>query len=155
MKKLSSFVLGSVLLFGAVACQDVSKTSSDAPNSTQATPEVPNAQTVQNNQEDAQSQVRRDQLNSDIRAREQRNNVTGGDPIRAEDDLESEVRSKLEANIPKSQLTIEAAENGTVTISGLVPDRQDLNKIEPLAKQIKGVKSVVNKVTYAPPTQNQ
>lgn len=151
MKKLTPFLLSSVLLLGTVACQDVSKTSTDAPNSTQESPEAPDAETVQNSQEDAQSQIRRNQLNSDIRAREQRNNITGDDAIRSEDDLESEVRSKLEANIPKSQLTVEATVDGTVTVSGTIPNQQDLSKIEPLSKEIKGVKSVVNKVTFAPP----
>jgi osmotically-inducible protein OsmY len=151
MKKLTPFLLSSVLLLGTVACQDVSKTSTDAPNSTQESPEAPDAQTVQNSQQDAQSEIRRNQLNSDIRAREQRNNITGDDAIRSEDDLESEVRSKLEANIPKSQLTVEATEDGTMTVSGTIPNQQDLSKIEPLSKEIKGVKSVVNKVTFAPP----
>lgn len=151
MKKLTPFLLSSVLLLGTVACQDVSKTSTDAPNSTQESPEAPDAETVQNSQEDAQSQIRRNQLNSDIRSREQRNNITGDDAIRSEDDLESEVRSKLEANIPKSQLTVEATEDGTVTVSGTIPNQQDLSKIEPLSKEIKGVKSVVNQVTFAPP----
>lgn len=151
MKKLTPFLLSSVLLLGTVACQDVSKTSTDAPNSTQESPEAPDAETVQNSQEDAQSQIRRNQLNSDIRSREQRNNITGDDAIRSEDDLESEVRSKLEANIPKSQLTVEATVDGTVTVSGTIPNQQDLSKIEPLSKEIKGVKSVVNQVTFAPP----
>ncbi len=151
MKKLTPFLLSSVLLLGTVACQDVSKTSTDAPNSTQESPEAPDAQTVQNSQQDAQSEIRRNQLNSDIRAREQRNNITGDDAIRSEDDLESEVRSKLEANIPKSQLTVEATEDGTVTVLGTIPNQQDLSKIEPLSKEIKGVKSVVNQVTFAPP----
>jgi hypothetical protein len=43
-------------------------------------------------------------LNSDIRAREQRNNVTGGDGDRANSNLASEVRSKLEANIPRGKI---------------------------------------------------
>jgi hyperosmotically inducible protein len=152
MKKLPTFVLTGVLLLGAFACSDVSKTSSDAPNSTEEVPATPDAETVENSQQDAQSQVRRDQLNSDIRAREERDQITGGSENRTEDDLESEVRSKLEANIPKSQLAVEATEDGTVTVSGTLPNEQDLQKIEPLAKQIRGVKAVVNKVTYAPPT---
>lgn len=151
MKKLTPFLISGVLLLGSVACQDVSKTSTDAPNSTQESPQAPDTETVQNSQEDAQSEVRRNQLNSDIRAREERNNAAGGDAERSEDDLESEVRSKLEANIPKSQLTIEAAEGGAVTVSGTVPNEQDLSKIEPLSKEIKGVNSVVNKATFAPP----
>ncbi len=164
MKKLTTFILGAALIFGTAACQD-SRTSADAPNTagtqenaeqvsnnanTQATP-TPDAESVKETQQDAQSEVRRDQLNSDIRAREQRNNVTGGDADRAEGDLASEVRSKLEANIPRGQLTVDA-EEGAVTVAGTVPSQQDLAKIDSLAKEIKGVKSVTVKATVAPAT---
>lgn len=161
MKNLTTFILGATLLFGAVACQDA-RTSADAPATTgtdenaaqvsnnQATP-TPNVESVQETRQDARNEVRRDQLNSDIRAREQRNNITGGDANRADGDLASEVRSKLEANIPRSQLTVDA-EDGAVTVAGTVPSQQDLAKIDPLAKQIKGVQSVSVKAIVAPAT---
>lgn len=154
MKKLTSLLLGSVLLFGAAACSEGAKTSADAPNNTNQATQSPATESVQNTQGDAASQVRRDQLNSDIRAREQRNNVTGGDTDRAEGDLESEVRSKLEANIQKGQLTVDA-EDGVVTVGGTVQNQQDLAKIDRLAKEIKGVKSVVVKATVAPAQPKQ
>jgi hyperosmotically inducible periplasmic protein len=150
MKKLATLMLSGALLFGAVACTQGERTSADAPANTNATPESPSADSVKNTQEDAASQVRRDQLNSDIRAREQRSNVTGGDTIRDKDDLESEVRSKLEANIQKGQLTVEANDQGGVIVTGTVPNQTDLAKIDRLAKEIKGVKSVTNKATIAP-----
>lgn len=150
MKKLTPFLLSGVLLLGSVACQNAAKTSADSPNTTQESPEAQDAETVQTSKNDAQSEVRRNQLNSDIRSREQRNNATGGDTDRAAGDLKSEVRSKLEANIPKSQLAVDV-EDGAVTITGTVPNQQDVSKIEPLARQIKGVKSVDNKATFAPP----
>lgn len=150
MKKLTPFLLTGVLMFGAVACADNEKTTQNAPDSTnQAQTEAPKAENVQDAQGDATSQVRKDQLNSDIRAREQRNNITGGDADRAEADIENEVRSKLEANITKGQLTIDSKE-GAVTVAGTVPNQQDLAKIAPLAKEIKGVKSVTVKATVAP-----
>lgn len=151
MKKLTTFLLAGVLMFGAAACTNNAKTSADAPDSTKEAPQPPKASDVQTDQKDAQSQARRNQLNSDIRAREQRNNATGGDADRAKGDLESEVRSKLEANIPNGQLVIKAEDNGTVTVSGTVPKKEQLAKIEPLAKQIKGVKGVNNKATVAAP----
>lgn len=155
MKKIATVLLSSVLLFGAVACSQGEKTSADAPNNPNATTaQSPNTESVQDTQQDAASQVRRDQLNADIRAREQRNNVTGGDTIRAEGDLESEVRSKLEANIQKGQLTVEA-EDGVVTVGGTVQNQQDLAKIDRLAKEIKGVKSVVVNAKVAPAQQKQ
>lgn len=148
MNKLTAFLLGGFLLFGAAACNEEAKTSADAnPNATKA----PDAETAKTNQNDATSEVRRAQANSDIRAREQRNNV-GGDPlVRADGDLESEVRSKLEVNIPASSLTIKA-KDGVVTIAGTVPTQQQLDKIERLAMEIKGVKSVSVKAIVAPAT---
>jgi osmotically-inducible protein OsmY len=150
MKKLTIFLLSSVLLFGAAACSDNAKTSADAPDSTQATPEAPKAESVQKTKQDATDEVRRKQLNADIKAREERNNITGGDTKRADGDLKSEVRSKLEANIPDSQLTVEA-DDGVVVVAGTVLKQEQLAKIEPLAKQIKGVKTVNVKATVAAP----
>lgn len=149
MKKITTFILSGVLMFGAVACGNA-KTSADAPDSTKESPQAPKAEDVQKSQQDAQSETRRKQLNADIKAREERNNVTGGDAKRAEGDLESEVRSKLEANIPASALTVKA-EDGTVTVAGTVTKQDQLAKIEPLARQIKGVKAVNVKATVAAP----
>ena len=63
--------------------------------------------------------------------------------------LASEVRDKLEANIPDSQLAVQA-KNGLVTVAGTVANKQDLGKIVPEAQKIKGVKNVVNKASVAP-----
>ncbi|BBD67569.1 transport-associated protein [Nostoc commune NIES-4072] len=153
MQKLTPFLISSLLIFGVAACDNASKTSESAPSNPNEAPQSPTVQTTQASQQDAQSKVRRDQLNSDIRAREQRNNTTGGDAQRATGDLASEVRSKLEANIPKGQLTVEATKDGIVTVGGTVNNQQELAKIETLSKQIKGVKSVVVKATVNPPKQ--
>jgi len=152
MNQLTPIFLVGILLFGAAACSDGAKTSADAPNSTtENRTRPPSAETVKKTQADATSDVRRAQANADIRAREQRNNLTGGDAIRADGDLKSEVRSKLEVNITKGQLTIEA-KDGLVTVGGTVPSQQDLAKIEPLAKEIKGVKNVNVTAVVAPST---
>jgi hypothetical protein len=97
MKKITLLFLSSILLLGMVACGNNAKTSSSAPDSTEKVGDVPTDKTILANKKDATSQIRRDQLNADIRAREQRNNITGGDTNRASSDLASEVRSKLEA----------------------------------------------------------
>lgn len=150
MKKLTIFLLSSVLLFGAAACSDNAKTSADAPDSTKEAAQAPKAESVQKTKEDATDETRRRQLNADIKAREERNNITGGDTKRADGDLKSEVRSKLEANLPDSQLTVEA-DDGVVVVAGTVLKQEQLAKIEPLAKQIKGVKTVNVKATVAAP----
>lgn len=151
MKKLTTVLLSGVLMFGAVACTNNAKTSADAPNSVNDSPQAVSTDNANQNKADAQSQTRRDQLNADIRAREQRNNATGGDANRAGGDLASEVRSKLEANIPDGALVVKAVD-GAVVVSGTVPKQEQLAKIEPLAKQIKGVQKVTVKATVAPPT---
>ena len=148
MKKLTTLLLGGILLFGSAAC-DTAKTSSDAPDSVGDS--VKNPSKVEETYEDASSQIRQDQLNSDIRAREQRNDIMGDQTDRADADLASEVRSKLEANIPRAKLVVEA-EDGVVSIGGTVPDQKEYGTIKPLAKEILGVKSVKTDVKVVPPS---
>lgn len=147
MNKLTPFLLSGVLLFAA-AC-DTARTSSDAPTSIDG--QVENARNVEETKEDAGSEIRQDQLNADIRARKQRNNLLGDQTERADSDLESEVRAKLEANIPRAKLTVDA-EDGVVTIVGTVPDQKEYETVEPLAKEILGVKSVKTDVKVVSPT---
>ena len=156
MKKVSLILLGILLAASLNACDNVAKTSSAAPDSTTASPGKVDKSVAQNNQDDATSEMRRKQLNADIRAHEQRNDAAGDQTVRADGDLKSEVRSKLEANLPASALAIDA-KDGAVTVTGSVVDENQLKEIEPLAKQIKGVKSVtvdatVSVVTPAPPS---
>lgn len=151
MNKLAIFLLGSTLLFGAVGC-DVARTSGDAPDSADGT--VENPVETEETLEDADGEVRQDQLNSDIRAREQRNDVVGEQEVRADSDLESEVRAKLEANIPRSKLTIQA-EEGNVVIAGTVPSDKEYSTIESLSKEITGVNSVnIDNVEVVPAAES-
>ncbi|WP_026734402.1 BON domain-containing protein [Fischerella sp. PCC 9605] len=152
MKKFIPLLISGVLVVGAAGCETASRTSTNAPSNTEENVNAPATETAQENQQDATSEVRKDQIESDIRAREQRNNITGGDADRADADLESEVRGKLEANLPASQLTVES-EEGVVTVAGTVPTQEQLNRIPTLAQEIKGVKSVDAKnVKVAPAT---
>lgn len=153
MNKFIPLLLSSFVLLGAVGCENAAKTSADAPGSTSESPMAPNAQSAENTKDDAMSDTRKAQVESDIRAREQRNDITGGDTVRDNADLQSQVRGKLEANIPESQLTVDA-KDGAVTIAGTVSNQAQLAKVEPLAMQIKGVKSVINKVAIAPAKPN-
>jgi hyperosmotically inducible periplasmic protein len=150
MKRLAVMGLGC-LLIAIAGCDQVARTSVNSPNTPNETGPQPNEAVQQASQNDASSQIRKRQLNADIRAREQRASVgiTGGD--RQEGDLESEVRSKLEANIPAGQLAIDAEPGGVVTVSGTVPTQQQLDKIEPLAREIYGVNDVTVNVAIANP----
>ncbi|MDP5339272.1 MAG: BON domain-containing protein [Nodularia sp. (in: cyanobacteria)] len=151
MNKLTTLLISCVLLFGAAACEDAARTTRTAPEPGQVG-EVPAPQETQAAREDAQSEVRRRQLDADIRAREERNLAAGGDTTdRTTEDLASEVRSKLEANIPDGKLTVQATKEGTVTVSGTVNNQDQLSKIEPLAQEINGVNNVIVNAVVAPP----
>ena len=140
--------LGLLLTVTISACQEA-KTTANAPDSTNTNGEISTEEQSDNTQDDAESQTRRRQLNQDIRAREQRNNMVGDPQERAEADLASEVRSKLEANIPRGKLTV-VANNAEVTVSGMVSNQEQLDKIQPLAMEIKGVRSVVVRAVIKP-----
>lgn len=152
MKKLTGLLISSVLLFGAVGC-DVARTSGDAPTTVKDGAKVEDATKVEDTKEDATSEVRQDQLSSDIRAREQRNDIAGNQQVRDDSDLESEVRSKLEANIPRSKLTVQA-KNGNVAIVGTVPSQKEYETIMPLAKEVTGVNNVTMEVKVMPSTES-
>jgi hyperosmotically inducible periplasmic protein len=146
-------LLCNVLLMTILSACTGAKTTADAPNTTNGSTDnngqVSAAKDVKTTQDDAQSETRKKQLDADIRAREQRNNL-GGDPQkRTEADLSSEVRSKLEANIPQGKLTV-VAKNAEVTVSGVVKTQAELEKIKPLAMEIKGVGTVVVKAAVTP-----
>lgn len=133
-------LLNFLLMANISACNEA-KTSSDAPSAAESSAPVATTDN-KSTKDDAQSETRRKQLDADIRAREQRNNVAGDPQKRTQGDLASEVRSKLEANIPDGKLTIVANE-AKVTVSGTVKTQEQLEKIKPLAMAIKGVDSVM------------
>ena len=140
--------LGLLLTVTISACQEA-KTTANAPDSTNTNGEISTEEQSDNTQNDAESPTRRKQLNQDIQAREQRNNMVGDPQQRAEADLASEVRSKLEANIPRGKLTV-VANNAEVTVSGMVSNQEQLDQITPLAMEIKGVRTVVVKAVIKP-----
>jgi hyperosmotically inducible protein len=142
MKKLIIPLLSSILLVGAVACNDAARTDRTAPDEPGDTVEAPTTEEAQESQEESTSEIRRDQLDSDIRAREERREIFNDDQGGRDDgDLQSEVRSKLEANLPASALVVES-NDGIVTVSGTVPTQEQYNRIEPLAREIDGVREV-------------
>jgi hyperosmotically inducible periplasmic protein len=151
MKKLTSLMIGSLVLLGAAGC-DVARTSADAPTSIDG--EVKNPQRITETVQDSSKNIRRAQLNSDIRAREQQNNWSGNRLERSNSSLASEVRAKLEANIRGSKLAVQA-EDGAVIIAGTVPSQREYETIEPLSKEILGVDSVdISRVEVVEPTES-
>ena len=145
----------SLVLLVITGCKEVAKTNSDAPDPTATQVETPTTTGAKSTQDDATSKIRRDQLNSDIRAREQRNNTAnkGAATNRSDTDLASEVRSKLEVNLPASALAV-TAKDGAVMVTGTVPTQAQFDRIGGLAKEIKGVSAVTMKVAVAPAKAN-
>lgn len=142
MKKIVAS-LGLIAVLGlAIGCDNqTARTTNEAPGALQPAQRPPAADNAQTAQEDAQSQTRRNQLNADIRAREERDQALNPDVQRTDTDVASEVRSKLEANLPASFLTV-TAEDGVVVVTGTVPTQEQFNRIEPLAQEIRGVRGV-------------
>lgn len=142
MKNLTTLLLTSILGLSVAACENVARTNPTAPRSVETMGEAPGLDKVFRNTSDSTSPIRRAQANSDIRAREQRyNTFRQGEGERSDHNLQSEVRSKLEVNIPRSQLTVQSNE-GVITVVGYVQTQQELEKIEPLAREIRGVRDV-------------
>lgn len=150
MKVPLILVVSGLVSLTAFGCT-TSRTSTEAPAGTNQSATAPSTQEANQAKSDAMSDVRKAQIESDIRAREQRNQITGGDTDRADADLESEVRGKLEANIPAGQLTVDA-KDGVVTVAGTVPAEDQIAKVDQLPLEIKGVKQVVNQVVVAAAT---
>ena len=148
--KIASLVLTNLLLVTLVSCTDARTTAeAPAPSATYSTSNpTASPQNTQAAMNDAQDETRKRQLEADIRAREQRNDAMGDSTVRPDSDLASEVRSKLEANIPKGNLTVES-KDANVVVSGTVPLLNDLTKVKSLAMEIKGVKTVTIKAVVA------
>ena len=131
--KVVSFLLTNFVLVATVACTDA-RTTTEAPAPNAPAPIANNStsnpsaspQNTPMAKADAQSETRAKQLDSDIRAREQRGNAMNDGQNRNDGDLASEVRSKLEANIPGGSLSV-ASKAGVVTVSGKVTNQSDLD----------------------------
>ncbi|MBC7879904.1 MAG: BON domain-containing protein [Anaerolineae bacterium] len=94
------------------------------------------------NQKDATSDMRRKQLESDMRARMQRAKVT---KKMTNGDVESLVRDQLEYNMPKRSLNVKA-NNGTVILEGKVASKAEANQAIQITKSVPGVKRVTSKL---------
>lgn len=141
MNKFTLLCLTGVLSLGVSACGDVARTSTSAPDSINEVGNPPDLDTVLRNESDATNPIRRAQANADIRAREQRYNVFREGKERSDRNVQSEVRSKLEVNLATSQLAVQANQ-GIVTVTGYVQTQENLERIEPLAREIRGVRDV-------------
>ncbi|MBD2201144.1 BON domain-containing protein [Calothrix sp. FACHB-1219] len=128
MKKLIPFLVSSILVVGAVGCQDASKNASETPSNTnEATQPAKEA-------------------SAKTKTNEKTTTETGKTPVKeaaanTKTTAKSPILTKLEEKIPGSKLVVEE-KDGVVTVKGTVPTEADIKKIEPLVKEQKGVKTV-------------
>ena len=143
MKKLTTVLLTSLLVLGTAACSSLNKIGANAPAQVEEINNAPHKSEANQNLGDLGSKIRQKQLDEDLQAREQRNDLfnNGSAENRPSIDLASEVRDKLEANLPNSVLSI-AVNKGIVTVEGSVSTPEELARIKTLAEQIKGVRGV-------------
>jgi hyperosmotically inducible protein len=154
MKKIMILMISILLIVGAAACTgDAGNRQADTRQSGTSSPGQVQQESAQMNEQSTQAAagntIRADQLESDARARSQREDALGDNNQLRDSDLADEVRRKLEDNVPVNQLTINES-GGAVTISGTVPTQEQLNMIEPLAREVNGVESVEMNVVVSP-----
>ncbi len=73
-------------------------------------------------------------------------------PPLTDDFISDSVRAKLSGDVVVKGARIDVeVKNGVVTLTGQVATEKQKNKAESLAKKVKGVKSVINKIQITPP----
>lgn len=136
MKKFIPFLIGGILLTGAVGCgEEAAKTDSENPSATNGVV-----------QPAAREASETEGLNQPLN--QPGAGSTSVDPTGAanpesplETELSKEVSKKLKENLPTSELEVKEAE-GVVSVGGTVSSQEELQQIEPLTKGVKGVKGV-------------
>ncbi|AFY34392.1 BON domain-containing protein [Calothrix sp. PCC 7507] len=137
MKKLIPFLVSGILVVGIFGCQDATKTGSETPGTTNEAVK-PAKDATQKTETATKGAADTDKTKTTTKAAA---DTTKTAPASATGNTKSLILSKLEQKIPGSKLEVED-KAGAVTIKGTVPTEADIKKIEPLVKQLKGVKSV-------------
>lgn len=137
MKKFLPFLVTGIVAVGAVACQEETRTGSEVPGETNeaVSPSAKEASETAQTPTDESAAVPGTELNQDPTA------PLGAGTDTAETEISSAVNQKLSEALPTSNLKAEDVE-GVVTIKGTVPSSEELQQIEPLTKEVKGVKGV-------------
>jgi len=140
MKYLFAIPLGTAALFTLVACGNPE--ASDRLDEPTANTETENS-------------VRENQLESDERAQQQReemldNQAEGGADPASDRELATQIQENLDSQLPDNQLSVEA-EDGIVTVVGDVASEAELQQVESLVAATAGVQSVDMQVNVVAP----
>ncbi|MDM9384816.1 BON domain-containing protein [Chlorogloeopsis sp. ULAP01] len=126
MKGLFPFLMTAIVLVGTLGCQqEANNTGSQTPKTTQAP--AKNA-----------SQTSQTAKKTTATSKAPTGNITAA------------VNKHLQEKLPGSKLEAVDNKNGAVTVKGTVPSQADLKKVEPLTKEVQGVKTVKVEAKVAP-----
>jgi hypothetical protein len=136
MKKFIPLLISGILVTGAVGCgEEAANTGSENPSATN--------EALQPSAREASETEGLNQPLSEPGAESAATDPTaateGVDPLAS--DLSKEVSKKLKENLPASNLEVKE-EEGVVTVGGTVSSAEELQQIEPLTTDVKGVKGV-------------
>lgn len=141
MKKFIPLLITGILVAGAVGCTEESAdTGSENPT---ATNEVlqPSAREASETESLNQPLDQPGAVPEAEKAPIDPTALTGTQESLTESDLSKEVGKKLKENLPTSKLEVKDQE-GVITVGGTVSSKEELKKIAPLAKEVKGVEGV-------------
>ncbi len=133
MKRLMIWaVVTSFSLLGIVACS-VPNESSDNENNSNLIPRD-------------EETIRENQLESDARARKQREDLSGDEDSQAgsivvDNQLRQTVQNEIDQELPGNKLEV-SSENGTVTISGEANSVEEMDRVKSIASNVEGVRRV-------------
>lgn len=152
MKHIIAIPLGTAALVGLIACSNPDNATEGSNSSS------PELDAGENNS------IRENQIESDERARQQREDVLEGQAPQSSEEIAPDaemssdrqivdtIQAKLEAQLPDNQLTVESTE-GNVTISGEVASEIEMQQAKSLAAETEGVQSVDMQVSATPDQQ--
>ncbi|EAZ89337.1 Transport-associated protein [Crocosphaera chwakensis CCY0110] len=133
MKRLMVLaVVTSFSLLGLIACS-VPNENSDNRNNSNVIP-------------GDKETIRENQLESDVRARKQREDLSGDEDsqdgsIVADNQLRQTVQNELDQQLPGNKLEV-SSENGTVTISGEANSAEEMERVKSITNNVEGVRRV-------------
>jgi hyperosmotically inducible protein len=142
MKKLIPILVSGILVVGTFGCQEATKTGSETPGTTnEAVKPAKEAAQTTDTAAKGTTEAGKTTATGGTDKTKGTADTTKQAPANATANTKTLIISKLATTIPGNKLEVED-KAGAVTIKGTVPTEADIKKIEPLVKQLKGVKSV-------------
>jgi len=152
MRKLIPFLVSGILIVGVGACGKQDQAGTQNPGTTnEATAPAPAQEAAQTSPEVATTPGVGTAPEVSTTPASEVPSATGApsETTTAATDLPAKITSKLVEKLPNSILAVEA-KYGAVTVTGTVPSADQKKQIEPLVKQVKGVKTVKVDVKVEP-----